>query len=1359
MADRIKDGEEADATQEYDVTQEYSEESAPTVAAGVGSGSKSAAPPPPADGGRRFEPGVLLAERYKIVRRLGKGGMGEVFLADDLKLDQPVALKFLPAELETDEVGLKVLFDEIKVARKISHPNACRVFDLGEAEGVHFLSMEYIDGEDLSSLLARIGRLPLEKAIELGMQTCEGLAAIHEAGILHRDLKPANLMIDGQGRAKITDFGLAALSESISGAAVSSGTPAYMAPEQFAGTEVSVQSDIYALGLLLYELFTGHRVFVGSSLVELMKMHRETAPKTPSEWVDSFDPAVERIILQCLEKDPETRPASVRDVARALSGDVDIEEGTQLRTLLMSRLENRTRLVETLGDRASTELFAAHDAMVHDLLRTHEGREIDKGDGFLLLFDRPWQAVRFALAYHRQLASQQWERGVELSARVGIHLGEVLLRKSTRQEVARGARPLEVEGLAKPTASRLRSLARGGQTLLTGAAFDLARRGAVGETGETEGLSWLAHGPYLFEGAEQPVEVFEVGVEELAPLQAPGESSVATKVEAEDTILGWRPASGMEIPYRSNWETKQKLGEGGFGEVWLGEHKKTGEQRVYKFCYEAERLRSLQREITLFRLLKEELGLREDIVRILDWNLDEAPYFIELAYVDGGSLVDWAESQGGIGEVPLADRLEIVAQVATALAAAHSVGVLHKDIKPGNVLMTRDSEGRPKAVLTDFGIGLVTDTQRLAAKGITVLGLTELDAATGTASTAGTQLYMAPELMTGQPSTIQADIYALGSMLYQMVVGDLDRPVAQGWQRQVEDELLREDIAVSIDGDPSRRPGSAGEIAERLRSLEERRAARLAEERARQAAEKAHRRRRLWSTVAAVSSVFLVVVSFLAMQAMRARADAERRRGQAEQLIDFMLNDLHEGLDRIGRLNLLAGVAESSKEYFDSLTERDESPDALDKRGTTLQNIGDVMLDEGSTEAALAAQQSAVSLFEGAVALDPKNERWRLGLGLSRLRLGETLAEQGETDAALELSEEARQQLQELAAEAPEASGPRFAVAQAHYGIGALELKIGDMPAALEAGRSAVRTLEELEASGSTRWRESLLLLDALILLGEVHRFDNAPGEALVEMTRARDLAQRLAREDPGNTYWSRRLAVAHELVGTLLYTRGEAAAALDSIRAARTVYQELADTDPTRVEWRERLTENSQLIGYAHLEAGNPDAALPLFREAQAILEKLLEGDPSRVTWLARLAHNHQLIGGLHYAAGELSDAEASMVAAVGLQERVIAASGADPKPRNALSFARVQLGDVYARGGDRERARAEWARAVEIIAPVTAESDEQMYVDTEAQALLRLGRLEEARPLVEDLIARGWNAEDFRQAVRDSGLDVRLP
>jgi hypothetical protein len=268
----------------------------------------------------RFLPGTLLAERYRIVAKLGQGGMGEVYRADDLVLQQAVALKFLPPEATNNPQSLDRFRNEVRIARQVSHPNVCRVYDLGEINGQLFLSMEYVDGEDLGVLLRRIGRLPDAKALEISRKLCAGLAAAHEKGVLHRDLKPGNIMLDSHGQVLITDFGLAALAGQVEGAEVRNGTPAYMAPEQLDGKEVTVRSEIYSLGLVLYEIFTGKRPFESATLTDLVRTRNESAPASPSTLVPDLDQAVERVILRCLERDPAQRPASALAVAAALPG-------------------------------------------------------------------------------------------------------------------------------------------------------------------------------------------------------------------------------------------------------------------------------------------------------------------------------------------------------------------------------------------------------------------------------------------------------------------------------------------------------------------------------------------------------------------------------------------------------------------------------------------------------------------------------------------------------------------------------------------------------------------------------------------------------------------------------------------------------------------------------------------------------------------------------------------------------------------------------------------------------------------------------------------------------------------------------
>ena len=309
---------------------------AATIDIDYGATATSPLPPPPSSSSQRsrshtssateylvsegrFLPGRLIAGRYRIIALLGKRGMGEVYRADDLTLGQAVAMKFLPEAATSHEGMLERFKNEVRIARRVSHPNVCRVYDVGEVDGATFFTMEYVDGEDLASLLRRIGRLPQDKAVEIARQICAGLAAAHAKGVLHRDLKPANIMLDGRGQVVVTDFGLAGVADDIRGPDVRSGTPAYMAPEQIAGREVTMLSDIYALGLVLYEIFTGKRAFAEKP-VAVLQGPGDRTPSRPSSVVRDIDPIIEKVILRCLEENPGSRPPTAIAVSAALPG-------------------------------------------------------------------------------------------------------------------------------------------------------------------------------------------------------------------------------------------------------------------------------------------------------------------------------------------------------------------------------------------------------------------------------------------------------------------------------------------------------------------------------------------------------------------------------------------------------------------------------------------------------------------------------------------------------------------------------------------------------------------------------------------------------------------------------------------------------------------------------------------------------------------------------------------------------------------------------------------------------------------------------------------------------------------------------
>ena len=327
--------------------------------------------------------------------------------------------------------------------------------------------------------------------------------------------------------------------------------------------------------------------------------------------------------------------------------------------------------------------------------------------------------------------------------------------------------------------------------------------------------------------------------------------------------------AGDPVPGRDQWRLLEVLSGGSHRDVWLAEHGKTREKRVFKFCFDNERLPALKREVTLYRLLQDALDARDGYVRILEWNFESPPWFIESAYA-GRNLRDWLDVRGGGAAVPLGERIELIAVIAEELAAAHSIGVLHKDLKPENVLI-EERDGGKRARLGDFGAGRLLDAGQLAALGITQLGFTQ--STTLDESTTGTLIYLAPELFSGTAASVQSDIYSLGVLLYHLITGQFGAPLAPGWEADIEDELLRQDIADATQGNCERRLPSAQLLAQRLRSLEARRAelhGRRAEEARAAAAFEAIKRaeaRRPWLIVAGLAILAGVAVgSYLFVQ-------------------------------------------------------------------------------------------------------------------------------------------------------------------------------------------------------------------------------------------------------------------------------------------------------------------------------------------------------------------------------------------------------------------------------------------------------------------------------------------------------------
>ncbi|MEO6688457.1 MAG: tetratricopeptide repeat protein [Dokdonella sp.] len=909
-------------------------------------------------------------------------------------------------------------------------------------------------------------------------------------------------------------------------------------------------------------------------------------------------------------------------------------------TLLCVDLVDSTALIQALGDgRAGVVLGRFADA-AREVILAHGGREIDHTDGFLVLFDNAVPALAMALDLHRRIALLALGNQTRLGARIGIHCGEAIIRPNTPDAIALGAKPLEVEGLGKAICARVCALAAAGQTLLTDAAFEKAQYAPPDAFASMANLRWLSHGLYTLKGVDDALLIHEVGRAGEAPLTAPVDVDKARHLRDDNLLTGWRAGAGQDVPSRPGWVLQRKLGEGGFGDAWLARDG-AGAEHVFKFCFQLGRLRSLQREVTLFRLLQGVLGERSDITRIIDWHLDNAPYYIESEYCASGDLAGWAAANGGLAHIAIETRLSLIAEVADALAAAHAVGVLHKDVKPGNVLIAKDATGRPHARLADFGIATVSASSRYRhGRGIVLTGMTAaLAAGDGTHST-GTRMYMAPEQIEGREATTYADIYAVGVLLYQIVCADFSKSLSPGWESDIDDALLREDIAGLITRDPEARIGSLELFATRLRALPQRRVERATAD-TRQARElRRRRRRRLLIPAIGLLTILVLGLTWgihrVTLEAERANREAATARAVTSFLVNvFKRADPEQ--TRGENLTVREAMDHSVPDVQTKLAHQPEVQTPL------LSAVGQVYLALGLFDQAQPLLQQALG---AGVSVLPRDSPERAEL---RLALQDTEDALGHYPRALELAREALAEAQALHGDSSiEAARARIALGNSYNG----DRQDAEGARSLE---DAVATLAEIAPDGDDHGEALWKLAVSYIRLG---REDDAM--KVLEQSLA------MLRKRPEGNQTS--LAAVLETMAGVLRNQGRFREALTRLRAAETIYLQLGLAEHTSYA--------SDLFSIANAQSllGDFEGARRDFTTSLAIYRKAFGDRP-----YPSYALNLKALGGTLCNLGRYAEAEPLLREAQQLYEKLPGLSAINvPRMSSMIGLAEVGSGKI---------------------------------------------------------------------------------
>jgi len=916
-------------------------------------------------------------------------------------------------------------------------------------------------------------------------------------------------------------------------------------------------------------------------------------------------------------------------------------------TILFTDLVGFTALRTNVGEQSGLEILGAHQTIVRSLLAGYpDAQEIKTmGDAFLLAFARPSDGVAFCL---RLLAAQRVARSANVpdlpGLRIGIHSGEVAILEGTD-----GVGEVDIFGLQVDVTKRVQDLATGNQILMTAFVFDNARtRIRSQELNGVGDIRWERHGYHRLKGLDNPIEICEVGEIEHGPFTAPAGATHVDRVES-DNIEGWRPGLGVGVP-ATNWLLENRLGVGGFGEVWLAHDRThTARRTVFKFCTRRSKVKSLQRELSVFNALTEDSGRTPPgIVEVRGTHDTEAPYYIELEYLAGGDLRRWIETHGRTAT--LRTKLSLASQMARSIALVHRSSFVHRDVKPSNFLLeqTEDPARTPALKLSDFGIGqAVIEDLIEEARATMALHSATLSRA------AGTYLYIAPELVrpsSTEPSSgevrahIQkraqpsADVYGLGVALYQLFAGSIDAIPGPGL-RAVEDPVLREDITVCLDENPDQRP-TAEELTDRLARYDERLKVTIEEERSRleqerqqamalaaalEAKRKAGHRTLIAVSMALVVAIILGALSMTQRQAavsardealkataqaesarneaLMATARAESARNDAEALVDFMLTDLNEKLEPIARLEILGSVANRVLSYYDKIYAENQSANAVRNRIHALVNVGNFLLNFSDRDKAVSRIEEAVHIASQRLEQEPDNPMWIEALADALEAKGGTFVYRHDVIITLERAVDLRKRLAELN---PDDTTLKNDLVNTRRRLTYELRETGQREKALEVANEALAIAEDLYQRDpkNAKWLNSLSIMKSYVatLL--------PPEERAVLAGEALSLSQKLVELEPYDVNYRSSLGWRHFFFCEYV----EGPDTLEHARTAVDIFRELKEQDPLNLTWQSAYVTTANKYGEVLNEAGYYESAAAALSDALSGSVRIAELHPEMV-------------------------------------------------------------------------------------------------------------------------------------------------